>query len=91
MPGTGRNSKKKYFLLDGTYEWSNIFSINCDYDLRSFNIPVKFNASVGYIYDWFTGVDKNGEKNDSYHYINEAEYPEINGVVASFGFTIFGR
>ncbi len=91
VPGGERNSIKKYFLLDGTYEWSNIICIDCSYNLKTRKIPVVLNVSFGYIYDWFTGVDNNGQKNSSFHYINDDEYPEINGFVISAGFTIFGK
>ena len=91
VPGSARNGKKKYFLLDGTYEWSNIICIDGSYSFRDLKIPLKVNLSFGYIYDWFTGVDNNGEKNDSYHYINDSEYPEMNGFVISLGFSISGK
>ncbi|MBQ5471007.1 MAG: hypothetical protein IIT58_03260 [Treponema sp.] len=89
-PGSARIYKSKYFLLDGTYEWTNMFIVNGSYNFRQINFPLTLDFGIGYIYDWFTGVDTNGVKNDSFHYINDAEYPEINGFVFSLGFTLFG-
>ena len=90
-PGSARIYKSKYFLLDGTYEWTNMFVINGSYNFKQFNIPLTIDFGIGYIYDWFTGVDTNGIKNESFHYINDAEYPEINGIVLSLGFSLFGN
>ena len=91
VPGGTKADKKKYFLHDGTYEWTNIISLDASYHFYDFKVPVRLNASVGYVFNWFTGVDNNGERNASYHYINEADYPEMSGFVVSVGFSVSGR
>lgn len=97
-----RDDLEKYFLRDGTYEWSNIVSLHCSYDLKKINLPVKVYASLGYIYDWFTAIDDDAyakikaenydnAKNNEYHYISNDEYNDKNGFVITIGATIFGR
>lgn len=80
-----RGELKKYFLHDGTYEWSNIISINCSYNLRQFDIPVTLNLGLGYIYDWFTAINGEPGKDTSYSKINTDEYSEKNGIVINLG------
>ncbi len=84
-----RSSLKKYFLYDGTYEWTSTISLYGSYDLSSFIVPMKAGISLGYIFDWFTGVANNGVKNNSFHYISNSEYKPANGLVMSIDFTIF--
>lgn len=84
-----REAKRKYFLKDGTYEWMSVITLDGSVNLNSFNVPLKLNGSVGYIYDWFTGIEGEGGKNTKYKYINSNEYPERNGFVLSLGFTAF--
>ena len=97
-----RDDLEKYFLRDGTYEWSNIVSIKASYDFHRFKVPVKLYGSIGYIYDWFTsiddseyGYDSNGDckssKTTEYHYVNNDEYHDKHGVVVTVGFSAFLR
>lgn len=97
-----RDNLEKYFLRDGTYEWSNIVSLHCSYDLKKINLPIKIYGSIGYVYDWFTAIDDDAyakikaenydnAKNNEYHYINNNEYIDKNGFVITIGATIFGR
>lgn len=86
-----RDDFEKFFLRDGTYEWSNIISINATYDLNKFNLPIKVFADVGFIYDWFTEIDGEPSRTTEYHYVNNDEYNDMLGVVITVGATIFGR
>lgn len=97
-----RDDLEKYFLRDGTYEWSSIVSIHSSYSFKRFKLPVTVYASVGYIYDWFTAIDDDayakiksenydGAKGNEYHYVNNNEYSDKNGFVITVGATIFGR
>ena len=83
-----RNDLEKFFLRDGTYEWSNIVSLHCNYNLRQFDIPVTVYAGLGYIYDWFTEIDGEPGKNTSYSVVNNDEYSEKHGVVFNLGLSI---
>lgn len=87
----GRDEKRKYFLYDGTYEWTSTVNLYGSYNFRSLNVPLKLNASIGYMFDWFTGVDNNGKKNDKFYKINTNEYSPCNGFMMSLGFTLFGN
>lgn len=80
-----RSALNKYFLHDGTYEWSNILSLRCNYNLRQFDIPLKVYAGLGYIYDWFTAINGEPGKDTSYSVINNEEYPQKNGFVFNLG------
>ena len=88
LRNTGRDELDKYFLRDGTYEWSNIISLHGSYNLRQFDIPVTINAGLGYIYDWFTAIDGEPGKNTSYSIINNDEYSEKHGIVLNLGVSI---
>lgn len=87
----GRENKRKYFLKDGTYEWSNIIALDCSYRFKKLPVPLQLNCGIAYVYDWFTGVDNNGQKNDSYHAIDTSEYPTTNGLVVNLGLRVFGK
>lgn len=86
-----RDQKFKYFLKDGTYEWSNIIAFDCSYRFKKLPVPLQLNCGIAYVYDWFTGVDNNGQKNDSYHAIDTSEYPTTNGLVVNLGLRVFGK
>ncbi len=90
LTNVNRGDLKKYFLRDGTYEWTSIVTLKGWYDFAGLGVPVRLNASLGYVYDWFTGIDgaEPGWKTE-YHYISNDEYPSKHGVVANIGFTIF--
>ena len=84
-----RSELEKFFLHDGTYEWSNIFSISCNYNLRQFNIPATVFVGIGYIYDWFTQIEGEPGVNTKYSYVNNDEYSEKNGIVLNIGASFF--
>ena len=86
--GRRRGELDKYFLRDGTYEWTSIVAVHCDYNLRQFNVPITVNAGLGYIFDWFTAIDGEPGKKTSYSKINNDEYSEKNGVVINLGMTV---
>ena len=85
LRNTNRDDLDKYFLRDGTYEWSNIVSLQCNYNLRQFDIPVTLNLGLGYIYDWFTAINGEPGKDTSYSKMNTDEYSEKHGVVFNLG------
>lgn len=89
LPPVERSDMKKYFLRDGVYEWMSIFSINASYDFKQLKFPIKVFANIGYVYQWFTGIDGLPGKNTSYHYINTNEYYDKNGFVFTIGFELF--
>ena len=84
-----RSDLDKYFLHDGTYEWSNIVSIHCNYDLRQHNLPISVYAGLGYIFDWFTQIEGEPGAKTPYSYVNNDEYPQKNGVVLNLGVSVF--
>lgn len=85
----GREQLTKYFLRDGTYEWTTVFSLNASYDFKSFLVPVKLFINFGYMYQWYTGIiDKPGKKTN-YYYLNNDEYKDKNGVVLTVGLKLF--
>ena len=84
-----RNSLRKYFLRDGVYEWMSIFSLYGSYDFKNFNVPVKVFLNMGYIYQWFTGIDGTPSSSTPYHYINTPEYTDKNGFVFTLGIKLF--
>lgn len=83
-----RENLRKYFLYDGTYEWTSTICLYGSYNFKQFNVPIKLNLSLGYTFDWFTAVENNGEKNDSYYYINNNEYTAYKGIIGSISITI---
>ena len=83
-----RDDLYKYFLHDGTYEWSNIISLSCRYNLRQYNIPIKINAGIGYIYDWFTQIDGQPGRKTKLSKVNNDEYQEKNGIVLNLSASI---
>lgn len=78
----------KFFLRDGTYEWSNIVSISGAYTFKVAKVPVQIFAVAGGIYNWFTAIDDEPGKNTEYHKIDTAEYSTKNGAVLTLGFKI---
>ena len=84
-----RNSLRKYFLRDGVYEWMSIFSLYGSYDFKNFNVPIKVFLNIGYIYQWFTGIDGTPSSSTPYHYINTPEYTDKNGFVFTLGIKLF--
>ena len=83
-----RDELNKYFLHDGTYEWSNIISLNCNYNFRKFSVPVTAYAQIGYIYDWFTGITGEPVFKTPFTVVNNEEYKEKNGVVLNLGLSL---
>ena len=88
-----RATLKKYFLHDGTYQWTNAISVYGSYDMSDFKIPVQFNMSVGYVNSFFTSIGSvtRDEANwkTPYSKINTDEYPVKNGCVVNLGFKAF--
>ena len=96
LPNSGRDDLYKYFLKDGAYEWSNIFTLSGSYDFRQFKVPVTLDVTLGFIYDWFTDIDSSipvGESKEgakgNYHKINTSEYPTTKGFLISVGIKAF--
>lgn len=83
-----RDDLYKYFLKDGTYEWSNVISIFGSYNFRKFNVPVKVYANFGYIINWFTEVNGEPGWDATYSRVSNDEYQDKNGFVLTVGFTI---
>lgn len=83
-----RDDLYKYFLKDGTYEWSNIISLYGSYNFRNFNVPVKIYANLGYIYTWFTQINGEPGWDTTYSRVSNDEYRDKNGFVMTLGFTI---
>ena len=87
----GRDKLRKYFLYDGTYEWSSTINLYGEYEFTKLPFPLKVNASLAYIYDWFTGVENNGQKNDSFKFVSNDEYKPYGGVILSLGLKLFEK
>ena len=85
-----RQAKNKYFLYDGTYEWSSIVGLDCTYRIPKIPVPLQLSCGIGYVYDWFTEVDVNGVKNNSFRFVDNNEYPSMGGFVISLGIKAFG-
>jgi hypothetical protein len=45
--------------------------------------------NMGYIYQWFTGIDGTPSSSTPYHYINTPEYTDKNGFVFTLGIKLF--
>lgn len=86
-----RDDLYKYFLHDGTYEWSNIVSLYGSYDFRKYNLPVKMFLNIGFIYDWFTEINGEPGWGTDYSHVNNSEYSDKIGFVVNIGFSIFQR
>ncbi len=85
----GRDKLRKYFLHDGTYEWTNTVNFNGSYTINSLSFPIKIQASIGYVWNMFTGVTNAGQKNGSFFVISSDEYKPYNGLVMSLGVSVF--
>ena len=91
MRNYNRDDLNKYFLHDGTYEWSNIISVYGSYDFRKYNLPVKVFMNIGFIYDWFTEINGEPGWGTGYSHINNSEYSDKVGFVVNIGFSVFQR
>jgi hypothetical protein len=89
LPTGNRNIYYKYFLHDGTYQWTHIISLNASYDLKYFNIPLTINTTFGFIHDSFTQSELGANQKSAYHKINTTEYPVTNGFVFSISVKAF--
>ena len=89
MPIGNRDSLKKYFLHDGTYEWSHIITLDASYIFTQLPVPFKVYASAGYVYDYFTQSEGGANQKTPYHKINTNEYPTTKGCVFSVGLQLF--
>ena len=83
-----RENLRKYFLYDGTYEWISTICLYGSYNFYHLNIPIRFNFSLGYVFDWFTAVENNGQKNATYYKIDTTEYKNYHGFIGSIGISI---
>lgn len=85
LPNDTRDDMYKYFLKDGTYEWTSVIAVNYSYNLRKFNLPASVNIGLGYIYDWFTQINGEPGPDAKFEYVNNEEYKKKNGVVFNLG------
>ena len=101
LPRNGRGELKKHFLRDGAYEWTHVIALSGSYKFSAVKVPVTLNASVGYVYDFFTSIDGSSVSiyesdnrysvKESYHRVENEEYFTTNGLILSLGIKIFGR
>lgn len=97
LPIGNRNIYYKYFLHDGAYEWTHVVKLDGSYNFKGLHFPFKLNASVGFIYDYFTISEVVGARENNYfantktpyHKIDNDEYPSKKGFVLSIGIKIF--
>lgn len=99
MDPDGRDELRKYFLKDGAYEWTTGITLGASYDFKKHGAPLILSASVSFLRSWWTttGVTERGEgepgkrEKDSYHKVDNDEYPTKTGVVVSFSVKLFGK
>ena len=97
FPIGNRNIYYKNFLHDGAYEWTHVIKLDGSYNFNSLRIPFKVNASLGFIYDYYTvskvvGLKENNyfaNESTPYHKIDNSEYPSKKGFVFSIGIKVF--
>lgn len=90
MSTGNRDSLKKYFLHDGTYEWTHSITLDASYTFKDFVIPLQLYGGIGYVYDYFTKSEGGPNQKTPYHKINTSEYPTKHGCVMYIGFKVFG-
>lgn len=100
LPRNGRGSLRKNFLFDGAYEWTHLFTLAGSYKVKA-RIPVKINATAGFVYDYFSTIDGGAvsiyEHLDRFsvyedpHHAQNDEYYDIMGGIFSLSVTLFGR
>ena len=100
LPRRGRGELRKYFLMDGAYEWSHIFTLTGSYKFNT-RLPVRLYATAGFVYDYFTTIE--GDSVSIYEYLDRYSvnmgcyhadteyYHDTIGGVLTVGFTLFGR
>ena len=79
----------KYFLHDGTYEWTHTIALDASYIIKQSKIPLQIYGGIGYVYDFFTQSEKGANQKSPYHKINTVEYPTKHGCVMYFGLKLF--
>lgn len=89
VPSELRNSFYKYFLHDGTYEWTHTIALDASYIIKQSKIPLQIYGGIGYVYDFFTQSEKGANQKSPYHKINTVEYPIKKGCVMYFGLKLF--
>ena len=89
VPSELRNSFYKYFLHDGTYEWTHTIALDASYIIKQSKIPLQIFGGIGYVYDFFTQSEKGANQKSPYHKINTVEYPTKHGCVMYFGLKLF--
>jgi hypothetical protein len=89
VPSELRNSFYKYFLHDGTYEWTHTIALDASYIIKQSKIPLQIYGGIGYVYDFFTQSEKGANQKSPYHKINTVEYPTKKGCVMYFGLKLF--
>lgn len=97
-----RDDLKKYFLHDGAYNWMHILSAGASVESRKTKIPFKVTGNAGFVFSYYTVIDSdvyndkdaNGvsaaDENTPFHFVDNAEYPVMCGVVLSLGVSFFG-
>lgn len=90
MAPKNRDELNKFFLRDGTYEWTNVLSLGASINLNNKDFPLILYGTVGYVHNWFTsiGSEKPG-KYTSYSKYSSSEYEEGYGLVITTGFNVF--
>lgn len=88
--GPGRNNLYKYFLKDGVYEWTNVFSLDASYNFNKLGIPLMLYSKIGFTNNWFTSIgNSKPSKNARYQKFESEEYKNNRGVVISLGIKAF--
>lgn len=100
MNPKNRDDLKKYFLMDGAYEWNFALILSGSYDFRKKGLPFSVNGSFGVVRTWWTTTDATEKEGlakagfhgkEDYYTIDTDEYPTKTGVVMSVGVKIFGQ
>lgn len=88
--GHKRAEMQKYFLHDGTYEWTNILALSGSYDFKKHGVPILAYGTIGFTNNWFTSINgQTPSRNTSFSRINTDEYKEGFGTVVSVGIKAF--
>jgi hypothetical protein len=87
---------KKYFLHDGTYQWSHILKVGGNYSLSARKIPLSFYGEFGIVITRFSVIDAQAtdltgiDESHPYYLISSNDsYKGGVGVILSLGIRIF--
>ena len=82
---------KRFFLLDGAYQWIHIIKAGAEWNLPT--LPVAVFGEAGVVISYFTNTGEPANIGDGFPYsvIDTVEYPKSAGFVLKIGFKVYPR